>query len=57
MTNAYVLVEHNGATLEPVTGELITAARVFGEVTAVLVGGDARALAGELAELGAHTVA
>ncbi|MGV0436434.1 electron transfer flavoprotein subunit alpha/FixB family protein [Corynebacterium mastitidis] len=57
MTNAYVLVEHNGATLEPVTGELITAARVFGEVTAVLVGGETRALAGELAELGAHTVA
>ncbi|WPF67027.1 MULTISPECIES: electron transfer flavoprotein subunit alpha/FixB family protein [unclassified Corynebacterium] len=57
MTNAYVLVEHHGATLDPITGELITAARVFGEVTAVVVGGEVDVLAPQLAELGAYTVA
>ncbi|MBC3186218.1 electron transfer flavoprotein subunit alpha/FixB family protein [Corynebacterium sp. zg-331] len=57
MTNAYVLVEHDGATLDPITGELLTAARVFGQVTAVLVGGDREALVPQLAALGAHAVA
>lgn len=59
MVNAYVLVEHDGSRLAPVTGELITAARVFGEVTAVLVGepGAGDRFAGEIARLGAHTVA
>ncbi|KQB86375.1 electron transfer flavoprotein subunit alpha/FixB family protein [Corynebacterium lowii] len=57
MTNAYVLVEHHGSALDPVTAELITAARVFGEVTAVLVGGESEALVPALAEAGAQTVA
>lgn len=38
MTNAYVLVEHADGQVLPATGELITAARVFGDVTAVVVG-------------------
>lgn len=58
MSNAYVLVEHSGGELDAVTGELITAARVFGDVTAVVVGapGTAAPLGGRLGELGAATV-
>lgn len=58
MTNAYVLVEHRDGALLPATGELITAARVFGEVTAVVVGapGVAEPLREELAGLGASVI-
>lgn len=58
MTNSYVLVEHADGKLLPATGELITAARVFGEVTAVVVGtpGVEAALAPALGELGASVV-
>lgn len=49
MSTVYVLVEPNS----PVTAELITAARVLGEVTAVTTD---QATAPELAELGATTV-
>lgn len=49
MSTVYVLVEPNS----PVTAELITAARVLGEVTAVTTD---QAAAPELAELGATTV-
>ncbi|AKE40994.1 electron transfer flavoprotein subunit alpha [Corynebacterium kutscheri] len=53
--NAYVLVEHLAGTLSPVTGELITAAKVFGEVTAVVVG-DATPYLEQLRELGASSI-
>ncbi|MGZ7496454.1 electron transfer flavoprotein subunit alpha/FixB family protein [Corynebacterium sp. ZY180755] len=58
MTNAYVLVEHADGQVLPATGELITAARVFGDVTAVVVGasGVEQALAPALAELGATNI-
>ncbi|AIG64280.1 electron transfer flavoprotein subunit alpha [Corynebacterium atypicum] len=61
MTQAYVLVEHAGQELANVTGELITAARVFGEVTAVAVvpAGEQAGLAdmvNELAGLGAAEI-
>lgn len=52
----YVLVEHLGGTLEPVTAELITAARVFGPVTAVFVGADASSVSADLAAMGAETI-
>lgn len=58
MSTSYVLVEQLDGRPDPVTAELITAARVFGEVTAVVVGepGDSAALAAELGGLGAATV-
>ncbi|AGF72261.1 electron transfer flavoprotein subunit alpha/FixB family protein [Corynebacterium halotolerans] len=58
MSTVYVLVEHTGTELAPVTAELITAARPLGEVTAVVVGapGETQALAPQLAEAGAATV-
>ncbi|QGU07110.1 Electron transfer flavoprotein subunit alpha [Corynebacterium occultum] len=58
MSNAYVLVEQQGGILDPVTAELITAARNLGEVTAVVVGktGTHTTLAGELAAIGAAAV-
>lgn len=58
MSTVYVLVEHDGSQVAPVTAELITAARPLGEVTAVVVGapGVAGALAPALAEAGAATV-
>lgn len=56
--HVYVLVEHSGSELSPITGELITAARPLGVVSAVVVGatGNAEALAPELAALGAAQV-
>ena len=56
--HVYVLAEHTGSELSPITGELITAARGLGVVSAVVVGkpGDADALAPELAALGAAQV-
>lgn len=56
--HVYVLAEHAGSQLSPITGELITAARGLGVVSAVVVGkpGDADALAPELAALGAAQV-
>lgn len=58
MSTAYVLVEQNNGRLDPVTVELITAARVLGDVTAVVVGepGTGQALAAELGSLGAAVV-
>lgn len=58
MSTAYVLVEYTAEGLDSITGELITAARVFGDVAAVVVGepGTAEALREQLAELGAATV-
>ena len=58
MSTVYVLVEHDGSQLTPVTAELITAARPLGEVTAVVVGapGVTAALAPDLAAAGAATV-
>lgn len=58
MSHVYVLVEHDSGQLNPVTGELITAARQLGAVSAVVVGkeGSASALATELGELGAAQV-
>lgn len=58
MSTAYVLVEQNNGRLDPVTVELITAARTLGEVTAVIVGepGTGQALAAELGSLGASIV-
>jgi len=38
MSTAYVLVEYDGDQVLPITGELITAAKVFESVTAVVVG-------------------
>ncbi|MCT1452484.1 electron transfer flavoprotein subunit alpha/FixB family protein [Corynebacterium sp. p3-SID1145] len=56
--HVYVLAEHTGSELSPITGELITAARGLGVVSAVVVGkpGDAEALAPSLATLGAAQV-
>ncbi|MCK2200625.1 electron transfer flavoprotein subunit alpha/FixB family protein [Corynebacterium callunae] len=58
MSTSYVLVEQLDGRVEPATLELITAARVFGEVTAVVVGepGSVDALVPELAAMGAATV-
>lgn len=58
MSTAYVLVEQNNGRLDHVTAELITAARVLGEVTAVVVGepGTGQGLAAELGALGAAVV-
>lgn len=56
MSHVYVLVEHEGDQLSPVTAELITAARPLGAVSAVVVGGNAAKLAGGLGELGAVQV-
>lgn len=58
MSTAYVLVEQNNGRLDHVTAELITAARVLGEVTAVVVGepGTGQGLAADLGALGASVV-
>lgn len=58
MAHVYVLVEHNNGQLNPVTNELITAARPLGVVSAVVVGtaGQAEALAPQLAQAGAAQV-
>ena len=56
--HVYVLAEHSGSELSPITGELITAARGLGVVSVVVVGkpGEAEALAPGLAALGAAQV-
>lgn len=58
MSTVYVLVEHDGSQVAPVTDELITAARPLGEVTAVVVGtpGVTETLAPSLAAAGAATI-
>ncbi|MDY3127717.1 MAG: electron transfer flavoprotein subunit alpha/FixB family protein [Corynebacterium sp.] len=56
MSHVYVLVEHDAGQLNPVTFELLTAARALGAVSAVVVGGDANALAPQLGEYGAVQV-
>ena len=58
MSHVYVLVEHSRGQLNPVTAELITAARPLGVVSAVVVGkpGSAEPLAAELGQLGAEQV-
>lgn len=58
MSHVYVLVEHDNGQLNPLTGELITAARPLGVVSAVVVGapGVAAGLTSELASLGAEQV-
>ncbi|WP_034985573.1 electron transfer flavoprotein subunit alpha/FixB family protein [Corynebacterium jeikeium] len=58
MTNVLVLVEHGEGQLKNSTVELITAARVFGTVGAVVVGapGTTEKLQGALAEAGAETI-
>lgn len=58
MANTYVLVEQQGGRLDPVTVELITAARNLGEVTAVVVGspGSHTNLVAELGAAGAAQV-
>lgn len=55
---AYVLVEYSGDQVAPATGELITAARVFGDVCAVVVGapGAHLPLVEQLSALGAAQV-
>ncbi|HJD79369.1 MAG TPA: electron transfer flavoprotein subunit alpha/FixB family protein [Corynebacterium pollutisoli] len=58
MSTVYVLVEHDGSQVAPVTAELITAARPLGEVTAVVVGapGVTESLAPALAAAGADAI-
>jgi len=56
MSHVYVLVEHEAGALNPVTAELITAARVLGTVSAVVVGKQADEFDAELGALGAAQV-
>ena len=56
MSHVYVLVEHDADNLLPVTGELITAARELGTVSAVVVGKQADKFDADLAALGAAQV-
>ncbi|HIW96439.1 MAG TPA: electron transfer flavoprotein subunit alpha/FixB family protein [Candidatus Corynebacterium gallistercoris] len=58
MTNVLVLVEHGEGQVKSPTAELITAARSFGTVGAVVVGapGTAEKLQSQLAELGAENI-
>ena len=56
MSHVYVLVEHSAGELAEVTGELITAARPLGVVSAVVVGAQADQFDAELAQLGAAQV-
>ncbi|MDK8670090.1 electron transfer flavoprotein subunit alpha/FixB family protein [Corynebacterium sp. MSK195] len=56
MSHVYVLVEHDADNLLPVTGELITAARELGTVSAVVVGKQADKFDADLAGLGAAQV-
>ena len=56
MSHVYVLVEHDADNLLPVTGELITAARELGTVSAVVVGKQADKFDVDLAALGAAQV-
>lgn len=58
MSHAYVLVEHSASGVDAVTAELMTAARAFGEVRAVVVGkpGMGQELAADLGNSGADLV-
>lgn len=56
MSHVYVLVEHDADNLLPVTGELITAARELGTVSAVVVDKQADKFDADLAALGAAQV-
>ena len=56
MSHVYVLVEHDADNLLPVTGELITAARELGTVSAVVVGKQTDKVDADLAALGAAQV-
>ncbi|MCG7445030.1 electron transfer flavoprotein subunit alpha/FixB family protein [Corynebacterium sp. ACRPO] len=56
MSHVYVLVEHDADNLLPVTGELITAARELGTVSAVVVGKQTDKFDADLAALGAAQV-
>lgn len=58
MSHVYVLVEHEAGQLNPITAELITAARPLGAVSAVVVGapGAAESMAPTLGALGAAQV-
>jgi electron transfer flavoprotein alpha subunit len=56
MAEILVLVEHTGETVKKVTGELLTAARAYGEPAAVWAGPGADAGRARLAEFGAAKV-
>jgi electron transfer flavoprotein alpha subunit len=56
MAEILVLVEHAGETVKKVTGELLTAARAYGEPVAVWAGPGAEAGRARLAEFGAAKV-
>ena len=56
MSHVYVLVEHDADKVLPVTGELITAARELGTVSAVVVGKQDDKFDADLAALGAAQV-
>jgi electron transfer flavoprotein alpha subunit len=56
MAEILVLVEHAGETVKKVTGELLTAARRYGEPAAVWAGAGAEAGRARLGELGAAKV-
>ncbi len=56
MAEILVLVEHAGETVKKVTGELLTAARRYGEPAAVWAGAGAEAGHARLAEFGAAKV-
>jgi electron transfer flavoprotein alpha subunit len=56
MAEILVLVEHAGETVKKVTGEMLTAARAYGEPAAVWVGPGAEAGQARLAEFGAAKV-
>jgi electron transfer flavoprotein alpha subunit len=56
MAEILVLVDHDGETVKKVTGELLTAARRYGEPSAVWAGSGAEGGRARLAEFGANTV-
>jgi electron transfer flavoprotein alpha subunit len=56
MAEILVLVEHDGETVKKVTGELLTAARAYGEASAVWAGPGAEGGRARLAEFGAAKV-
>jgi electron transfer flavoprotein alpha subunit len=56
MAEILVLVEHQGETVKKVTFEMLTAARAFGEPSAVWAGSGAEAARDRLAEFGAVKV-
>jgi electron transfer flavoprotein alpha subunit len=56
MAEILVLVEHQGETVKKVTFEMLTAARAFGEPSAVWAGSGAEAARDRLAEFGAAKV-